>query len=113
MAPRNTASNIISPCRGLPRPLGLVTDDPKPTAPLLGASLGLAATPTAAGVAMRSAILPATIDRSVGENCDTLLRTCSAPKTASTISCTVAKRAAGSLAIARLIAEQNGSGMPV
>jgi hypothetical protein len=39
--------------------------------------------------AMRSAMRPATIVRSCGENCDTLLRTWSAPNTASTISCTV------------------------
>jgi len=53
----------------------------------------------------------ATIESSSVEKTDMLCCTCSAPKTASTISCTLWYRSLGSLAIARLIAVANGSGL--
>ncbi len=59
------------------------------------------------------AALPATIVRLLGAKIDTLFRTWSEPKTASTISCTLWNRLAGSFSSARRMVEANGSSMPV
>ena len=59
--------------------VGAVTDDDPPVPAL----------PAPPPTAIFAATRPATIDRSSGEKCDMLIRTCSVPKTASTISCTL------------------------